>query len=554
MAFLLAACATLALPACSGGGGDGDSQPPPPPGGSTNLSGQITYDRVPFAVSGPGLDYAATFAAPAREVDIELLQANGAVLATSRTDVDGRYEFSDAPAGTDVRLRVRARTRSDPASTSGPSWDIQVLDNTQNNAQYVLQGEVFNTGAANGTPTRDLRAPSGWPDFGGTAYVGARSAGPFALLDTLYSAVQFVLEEGEPALELEPLDVFWSPDNRAADGDPTLGQIGTTSFVAAAGGNFERGIYVLGDDGNDTDEYDQHVLAHEFGHYLEDTVSRSDSPGGPHGTGDRLDLRVAYSEGLSNAFSGMALGDPVYRDSFDLSQSDDFGFDMEANAQVNPGWFSEGSVQSIVWDLFDGAADGNDVVEVGFGPIFDVMANEVRTGVPLTSLFPFVVALKQRSGVSAAAVDVLVAAQDIVAVGMNPFGSTETNDGGIDDALPIYTDIALNAGPVELCGTPEAGSTNKLGNRRFLTFSVPSERLLSIQVANSSVVPANPDPDLVLWKSGFFDVAESGDPDVEQYQQVVPAGDYVLEIYEFSHIDPNASNPVRTCMTVTVNG
>jgi hypothetical protein len=556
-ALFLAACLALATSACSGGGGGGST---PPPGGTVTLSGLISYDRVPFNVNvGFGLDYAATVALPVREVDVELLQSNQTVLATTRTGTDGRYQFT-APAGTDVFLRARARTQSDPASSSGPSWDLQILDNTQGNAQYVLDGTVFNTGAANGTPTRDLRAPSGW---GATSYVDARSAGPFALLDTLYSAVQFVLGEGDPAIELPPLDVFWSPQNTPADGDPRLGQIGTTSFRSAAGGFFERGIYVLGDDGLDTDEYDVHVLAHEFNHFLENSVSRSDSPGGDHGPGDRLDLRVAFSEGLSNAFSGMVLGDPVYRDSLGASQSDEFGFDLEANAQANPGWFSEGSVQAIVWDLFDaGGSEGNDLLALGYVPLLDVLRNEVRTGQPLTSLFPFVVALKQRSGVDAAAVDALVAAQDIVAVNMDAFGGTETHNGGIADALPIYTDIALNGGPVVLCSTNAAGSFNVLGNRRFMKFSVPSERLIDIQVANDSAVPADPDPDLVLWESGLFAISECAGPDpqtgcteqqnIERYQQVVPAGDYVLEIYEFSHFDPTAVN--RACMNVTVTG
>ena len=521
------------------------------------MSGTITYDRVPFApVDGNGLDYDATFAAPAREVVVELLQSNGSVLATTRTDTDGRYEVT-APASTQVRVRVKAQTRSDPANTSGPSWDIQVLDNTGSDALWVLDGEPFDTGAANGTPTRNLHAASGW---GGTSYVGARSAGPFALLDTLYSAVQFVLAEGDATLQVESLNVFWSPENRPADGDPTLGQISTTSFVSAPSPleGFERGIYVLGDDGNDTDEYDEHVVAHEFGHFIEDTVSRSDSPGGPHGDGDRLDLRVAFSEGFSNAFSAMTLSDPGYRDSFGGRQLDDFGFDLEDNGHTNPGWFSEGSVQSIVWDLFDSdGGETNDLVTLGFGPILDVLRNEVRTGQALTSLFPFIVGLKQQAGVDDAAVDALVTAQDIVAVGMDSFGSTETNDGDIvpsSDALPIYTATALNAGIVPLCGTPQAGTINKLGNRRFLTFNVPTERLVEILVSNVSAQPAIPDPDLVLWKTGFFDVSESAEPDQERYQQELPAGDYVLEIYEFSHVDPDAQNPVRTCMNVTVNG
>jgi len=74
-------------------------------------------------------------------------------------------------------------------------------------------------------------------------------------------------------------------------------------------------IRILGDENNDTDEYDAHVVVHEFGHYFENSLSRADSIGGPHTQSDRLDARIAFGEGWGNALSGMILDDPVYRDS-----------------------------------------------------------------------------------------------------------------------------------------------------------------------------------------------------------------------------------------------
>ena len=516
------------------------------------LSGAIRFDRVPFSVAGRGLDYSATVGvtgtrgrrgSPSTRSGGPGLGAHGP-----------RRPLSADCAGRHGCLPPRARPHAKRKQRFRPVLGLQVLNNTNGNARYVLDGTVFNTGAANGTLTRDLRAPSGWPVSGGTSYVSTRSAAPFAILDTMYSALQFVQAEGDPSLAFQELDVYWSPLNRSADGNPAAGEIVTTSFVSAAGFGFQRGIYVLGDDGIDTDEYDEPVLVHEFHHFLEDTVSRTESPGGPHLTGELLDMRVAFSEGMSNAFSAMALGDPVYRDSFGSSQSFEFGFNMEANNPPNAGWFNEGSVHSVAWDLFDSGAEGGDVVALGYAPILDVMRNEVRVTPALTSIFPFVTALKQRAGVDAAAVDALVQAQDIVALGIDTFAGTETNDGGIGDALPVYTDIALNQAAVTLCGTPEAGIINKLGNRRFLSFSVPSEREIEIRVAYSSGATANPDPDLVLYRSGFFAISQSEVPNLELFQQVVPAGNYVLEIYEFSHIVAGNVPRARTCMNVTVNG
>src|SRR5690625_6118882 len=53
---------------------------------------------------------------------------------------------------------------------------------------------------------------------------------------------------------------------------------------------------------------------HEWCHYLEHRLYRSDTPGGPHSRQSFLDMRVAFSEGFANAFAAMMLDDPLFRD------------------------------------------------------------------------------------------------------------------------------------------------------------------------------------------------------------------------------------------------
>ena len=163
---------------------------------------------------------------------------------------------------------------------------------------------------------------------------------------------------------------------------------------------------------NDIDEYDQHIVAHEFQHFLEDQVSRSDTPGGPHSLDEQLDMRVSFSEGFANAFSAMVLNDPVYRDAFGASQGQVYRFDVERGQVASRGWFNETSVQAIAWDLFDAANDDN--VSIGYGPMHRVLRDSMRDGTPLTSIFSFVTPLKQIAGVPAAAVDARVEAESIV--------------------------------------------------------------------------------------------------------------------------------------------
>jgi hypothetical protein len=277
----------------------------------------------------------------------------------------------------------------------------------------------------------------------------------------------------------------------------------------------------------------------------------------------------------------MVLNDPIYRDSFGTAQGSDFHFSLESRAATAPGWYNETSVQRIAWDLFDTVNDGADVVSVGFGPLYSVFASELRSGVPLSSLFPFISALKLRPGVPAAQVDQLVEAErvagtslGIVSTTMTPYAATEIFSGvaasSADLSLPVYAVVTPNGPNVRVCTSSSldtgssvvATSYNKLGNRRFLRFSVPGTRTLRINVscpatdADCAGSPV-PDPDFVVSRAKDVTVSESDAPRVENLTFDATAGDYVLEIYDWSHVDPNASDSARrgrTCMTVNITG
>jgi PKD repeat protein len=547
-----------------------------PPPASVSVSGRIEFERVPFSTrTGDGLDYSQTYRAPARQVEVELIRtADNVILDSTATDTDGNYSFAAVTPSTGVFVRAKALSRFAGSAASPGSWDLRVLNNTNGNALYVLDSTSFDTGVAD--QVRNLLATTGWSGgFAGT-YTGVRAAAPFALLDTLYAAAQFVITQGDTSVQFAPLNVYWSSNNRPVDGDPSSGAIGTTQYVNSGAGT---GIYVLGAENTDTDEFDQHVIAHEFYHFLEDTLSRSDSIGGSHSLEERLDLRLAFSEGFGNAFSAMVLADPRYRDSYGAAQGTDFDFNIESESVDAPGWYSEGSVHRIVYDLFDPTNEAGDAVALGFAPLYDVLVHELRDDVPLVSLFPFITALKQRPAVPAALVDSRVEAESsgatmgINSAGMDAYASTETHSGvaaaSTEVSLPVYAPIVVNGPSVRMCGSSELtvpGASqpiptayNKLGNRRLLRFSVPAAQSIHISVrcpATDSTCAGlpQPDPDFVLWRVG--QVAIEQDVGTTEVGDIAAAaGEYVLEIYEYSHVDTAATaRRGTTCMTVEITG
>jgi len=331
--------ALLLVAGCGGGGGGGSGGS----GASVTISGKITFDRVPFkAQLRAGRNFGGIIESPARNVVVEAVQPGNVfggetTVASTTTDANGDYSLQ-VPASTTMFIRAKAQMLK---TGTAPTWNFKVLNNASNDALYVMDGTAASSGSA--SSTRNLRATTGW---GGTTYTGTRTAAPFAILDTMYQVKALILS-AKADTAFPALDLFWSVSNRPASPFcPDSGNIVSSLYTTFSASNpndecstptaGRDGIYILGDfSQNDTDEFDQQVIAHEAGHYFEDQFSRSDSIGGEHAIDGKLDLRVAFGEGWGDAFGAMALNDPVYRDSSGANA--DSGFNLESDIPQSPG-------------------------------------------------------------------------------------------------------------------------------------------------------------------------------------------------------------------------
>jgi len=132
------------------------------------------------------------------------------------------------------------------------------------------------------------------------------ASGAFNILDVFTNAAQFTLEFSDETLVT--LSAFWQPGNK----DGTYFCDGFNSFYCNQG----SGVYIYNSIGGDTDEYDDDVLYHEYGHYFTEAFSRDDSQGGCHLLSSRdLDLRLSWSEGwgdfLPAAIKSWLASDPT---------------------------------------------------------------------------------------------------------------------------------------------------------------------------------------------------------------------------------------------------
>ena len=198
----------------------------------------------------------------------------------------------------------------------------------------------------------------------------------------------------------------------------TPSQIDTRFPTTRSTSLFDSGalqLHILSDDAFDWD-----VIHHEYGHYFQNIHGFQNNPGGSHsfnanlavtrGSKD-LGLRLAWGEGWPTFFGLAAqarlgtsalgipnVGDVVYHDTVDQNTA--------LNVETTPGLGedNEVSVMSSLWDLFDGASDGDDKVAIGddslfntfkasgcttIGAAWDAIASpmSVRNSLPIAAVF-----------------------------------------------------------------------------------------------------------------------------------------------------------------------
>lgn len=437
---------------------------------NAEIKGTVTYEKVPHSDLSHGLDYTESFDAPIRGVPVELLE-DGEVIDTDITDELGQYRFKKK-MDTFVQIRVRAELINGTDDGDEHEWQVKVVDNTNDKALYTMETDVFKVNKE--FLDKDFHASSGWVE--GKGYDNTRSAAPFHILDKVYDIIVKLKDVGN--VQLPALTINWSPNNISSqEEDVATGKIITSHYQ-------NNEIYLLGAENVDTDEYDQHVIIHEWGHFFEDNLARSDSIGGAHAGGDYLDMRVAFGEGFGNAWSAMITDKPVYQDSFDVDQAAGFSIAIEDNNVVNPGWFSEGSVQSVLYDIYDEATDGQDFIQLGLKPILDILQGQQKETPAFTSIFSFMTYLKQQHPEYTSDFNKLLEAQNITS-DVDIWGSNASNDGTIAEALPIY--LEMNPGDMQrVCtSTLQGADWNKLANHRFLKLNAPSAGSYTLTLTSS---------------------------------------------------------------------
>jgi hypothetical protein len=282
------------------------------------VTGTVRYeDRAPQTQGGLG----PITPLPARSAEVTVvLDADSSVLATALTGDDGSYTLRyTATAG--AMVHVMATSRSTVASRP-----VRVF-----RASQMLHGFGGASFAAAATATSDILV---------TDAAGVSAA--FNILDQGVRAMDVLRAMGETPIQLT---ARWAQ--------------GSTNGTYYSNGT----IFMLGS-ASDDDGYDDTVILHEIGHFVEDRHARTDSPGGAH-DGSPADPNLAWSEGWATYFAMAVLAAPYY---MDTNAGGGWVYNGDSTATRAPmgaaigSDVSENTVTEILWDVGDGATGDDDLM------------------------------------------------------------------------------------------------------------------------------------------------------------------------------------------------
>jgi hypothetical protein len=308
-----------------------------------SVQGRATFDDYSPTVDGQSTEPKSL---PIRHAVVEVhKQSDDSLLEAGNTDESGNYSI--------------------PFSMTTPGMYYTEVVAEQNDDD--LRQGVFNNQGVLYSSKSDLQDASMQPNATNVDIKVTRekNSGAFNIFNIGLKATRFARAQNQQ--QLPQLRWQWTP------GVPTC-----TGGKASCYKKETNTIYVLNTPA-DGDEFDDAVLAHEFGHFFIQQFSKQNSPGGAHSSTTQVSPLLAWSEGVATYFGQSVINSPVY---IDTNSGGALVRNIETPEDDVPkgtddgtitGMLSESLVRATLWDLAD---SGQDTRTIEHGVVIkDVIAN-----------------------------------------------------------------------------------------------------------------------------------------------------------------------------------
>jgi hypothetical protein len=360
----------LTLSACSGGGDGGGYACPTVRDYSNGVT--VTGTAV-YEYRDDGNQAINAAPNPIRQAEVQVYDGAGALIQCARTKDTGVFSFKVPSGSATISVRVNSKIYNDTSQ-------ISVFNDPVNRALHYISKSFV---------------PSASMDLGTLTATAATSTalkgGAFNILDKVYSANLYLISttancddtipECTPVTSIPAISIFW--DKGVDPGE----YVGTTDLSYYLDGRSE--LYLLGGidgdvDSSDTDHFDNSIIVHEYGHFIVDVFSKTDSPRGTHNGRSIIDPRLAFGEGWPDFFQAAVLNTPLYLDTSgtiagtasELVRRDIETPDQDVPATLGEGNFREFSIARYLWDVLDTPNDGGAETTIAtFAEIWTLMTS-----------------------------------------------------------------------------------------------------------------------------------------------------------------------------------
>jgi len=421
------------LKSCSPGYIPRDDDPKPASQPTVTVVGQFTYQKLSLKLNTDGtpVSPATTTVAvlPVRALDVVAFDGTSNKEIQTRmtaTNDDGTFSLS-VPAGSTFTLGLRSSTK-----VLASRANIEVRDPfTDGLYTFVIvksetQGPF--TAPSSGQLSIDISTIRATP-------ASSRSSAILSMLDSVLRATDHARQVSGTVPPV--LTVYWN----AASTDGSY-------YTSRGGPDGGAAIYIKGGDSvnDDTDEFDDYVLLHEYGHFFADAFSRDASLGGSHALDELIYASASYSEGLASFLAGVFEVQPFLVDSARISSGSPlwFSINLEGGRDFTAPRTQkdELTIAEVLWDLADGvegrANTDNESVALSLAQVYGALVGlrGDTTAYPYPSIQDFLTALVASGAVTDATVNSLLVTPEYQRIS---FGSTLQSQDLFPTTIPVGT-------------------------------------------------------------------------------------------------------------------
>jgi hypothetical protein len=353
--LLLAGCQSSLEPTATGysqnpeGAYCGTAQATSYSSSTTTISGTATFKYRPLQTAsncglcGDPVSLGTTYA------EVHVVDSSGNVIQCGETNQLGAFSLVIPRVEGSYKVQVLSRSQSNKVKAS-------ILKDIYAAAPYSVEAP-FSVGATDSVVS------------GLSVVASARVSedsnipgGAFNILADIYWANEFLRTNGGNAsFVADKVTIFWKA------GFNPYSYFNSPSVLASFYVDTEDRLYILGGKNGDvkaadTDHFDDSVILHEYGHFLEAHYGHSDTPGGSHNGNFIIDPRLAWSEGWANYFQGAVLDNVVYASGYSGPKKGVAGFPDYVDTVGFANDTAEGSGSSYGIQISRNLAAANDAI------------------------------------------------------------------------------------------------------------------------------------------------------------------------------------------------